>query len=163
MKTWKWVVASLALIAGSACAEGQAEKTAKAKTKGTFVTTVGTQTLYGGKITIKVEEVDGKLDTHISRNRAEGETRQSEGWGPIKPRIKKDAAWFIYSASADEAWWFDGEKYLYLLSFEDRRPEFAVGAISQLGPEHFRHVPREVQDRLPEAFKKRPKEEKKKD
>ena len=154
MKTSTWVIMGLSLIAGSTSAQAQVEKVAKAKAKGTFVTTVGTHTLNEGRLTFKIEEVNGKLDSHVTRNRVEGDTREPEGWGPLNPRIKTDASWFIYADSPDEVWWFDGDSHLYMMIFGDHRPRFARGGIYQMGQNNLQMAPQEVQDRLPKAFKK---------
>jgi hypothetical protein len=145
----------MVVLAMASGAEAQEQKPQKGKAKGTFVKTVGTHTLYGGKLTLKIEETKGKLDSYVTRKRTKGETDDVEatGWGPINPKIEKNANWFIYSESADEAWWFDGVKRLYLMTFDDHRPEFAAGGLYQIDRKSLRMIPKEVQDRLPKSFK----------
>jgi hypothetical protein len=152
-------IASFVLVVGPKHAESQVEKVPKPEAKGSFITTVGTHNLYEGKITVKIEEVSGRLDSFIKRNKMADETREFGMWGPLNPRIKMDAPWFVYAESADEAWWFDGAKRLYLLSFSDRRPNYGAGGIYQIDAKHLKIAPKEVQDRLPKAFKEVPKEE----
>jgi hypothetical protein len=158
MNTLRCMAICSALIAASTHSQAQVDNAAKPETKGTFVTTVGTHKLFGGKITLKIEEVDGKLDSYVNRNREKGEFRKTGGWGPLNPRIKKGAPWFIYAESADEVWWFDGDSHLHLMPFENHRAGFADGGIYQIGRKQMQMVPREVQDRLPKAFKEGPKD-----
>jgi hypothetical protein len=160
MKTGKWAVMWLVLMAGPMRADGQDEKTPKAETKtkakGIFITTPGTQTLQGGKITLKIEEKNGKLDSYVTRNRLEGEPEQPGTWGPLNPRIKKDASWFIYTDSPDEVWWFDGDGHLYMIPYNNHQPDFQDGGVYQMGGKYLKIAPKELLDRLPKAFKEQP-------
>jgi hypothetical protein len=158
MKATGFFITSFVLIVGSKYADSQVEKIPKSEAKGSFITTVGTHKLYGGKITVKIEEANGKLDSFIKRNKMEGETRELPTWGPLNPRIKKEAPWFVYTESADEAWWFDGDKHLYLLPFSGRRHEYEAGGLYQLDAKHLTIAPKAVLDRLPETFKELPKD-----
>jgi hypothetical protein len=154
MPSWLQMVAAavVAILAiGSTETDEPAEKGQASAPKGHFVTSVGTHTFHDGKITIKVEKVNGKLDTYVRRHGLEGVQQSSHGWGPINPRIKEGASWFIYTEMADEVWWFDGDRHFYLFEEGNGRPGYKRGGVYELDRKSWHIAPKPVVDRLPRA------------
>jgi hypothetical protein len=96
MKARKWAIAAVTigiLTIAASRGDGQEPKNSGKQVESSFVTTVGTHDLCGGKVSVRVYEEDGKLNYRVTRNwsdREEGPTRTHTS-GPVSPAIDKDA------------------------------------------------------------------------
>ena len=167
MKPRIWAVSgvAIAILAYAALrAEGQVEKTSEKYVQDNFVTTVGTHTLFDGKLTVKIYEEQGKLNYCIIRNWVDHESGSvlTHSSGPVPPTIEKGADWFILAKSPDEVWTFDGHESLVLKEMGPEKPGRPRGGIYEIRPDlDFQakavqrlvdKAPQALRDRLPEAF-----------
>lgn len=99
-----------------------------------FITSPGTFKAFGGEVSIAVVETpEGKINFTVARGTSTA--------GPGNPLIRKDSAWFIYPASPDAVWMFDGEKSVLLIEFSGSGSKFTssdvVPGILKRAPEPF--------------------------
>jgi hypothetical protein len=68
-------------------------------------------------------------------------------WGPVEPRIKKDAPWFAYIENANRVWVYDGDDDLVLLRNRPGRDSGSY-SIKVCGDWLRQQIPPEVASRM---------------
>jgi hypothetical protein len=118
------------------------ETTPAAETR-RFVDSVGQHTPIAG-LEVKVFIApEGLLNYRATFNKKSG--------GPKKASIRKNSAWFIYAASSQDIWIYDGGSSISRIQFFDKETRFGnYDAASG----RFNEVPRVFRDRLPERLSK---------
>src|SRR4051794_34098659 len=75
-----------------------------------FITRVGAYTLHGGQLTIKVaSEKEKKIRWSVIKVFTDERKTRTEH-STNEPLIREGSPWFIYPASADAVWIYDGQK-----------------------------------------------------
>ncbi len=130
------------------------EKAAGESAATKVLTTLGTHSLFDGRILVDLVEEDGKIHCLIHHEKlASGSFRHVTG--PIQPLFDKDAKWFVYPRWSDEVWSYDGREFLIAHRYPGpHHKDLNRGVLYQVSPElqSIKMLPEEVKGRLPKEF-----------
>lgn len=147
-----WSIAVVALIGiGAPAADKDAPE---------FITKPGEYKLYDGKVVIRVKAEDKVLRFGITYASPNGSLEVSS-----MRATDKAGGWFIFPASANEVWLYQGGELLQLDEFKaakgpggsDQHSTTTVDAAATAA-DLLKRAPKAVVDRLPASFKQKPRD-----